>query len=144
VRIARVVRAARRAAVVKDANGDMVGGPSLAMAPGDASRAVSYASQPRSRQRERAPEGPDDPTSGAVRRSIGDQWSRCGRRVGLRRGQRGEAMAGSADRPRTSRRRSPALVAGIAFLAVAAGALAVVQALPTRYAATSVVSFVPR
>src|SRR6266568_8539599 len=32
-RVARVPRAARRAAVIRHANGDMVGGPSLAMAP---------------------------------------------------------------------------------------------------------------
>ncbi len=54
-------------------------------------------------------------------------------------------MAGSTDRPGgAGRRRAPALAAAGAFLAVLAGVLGAVQAMPTRYAATSVVSFVPR
>jgi uncharacterized protein involved in exopolysaccharide biosynthesis len=42
------------------------------------------------------------------------------------------------------RHRGPALAAAAAFLVVAVGAAAVVQAMPTRYEATAVVSFVPR
>src|SRR5437016_4260797 len=51
----------------------------------------------------------------------------------------------AADRPETAGRlRGPVVPAAAAFLAVLAGLLAAVQAMPTRYAATSVVSFVPR
>jgi len=65
--------------------------------------------------------------------------------------------ARSTDRPKTTGlpvgaggpvgtggRRVPAAAAAAAFLAVLAGVLVAVQAMPTRYAATSVVSFVPR
>jgi hypothetical protein len=45
---------------------------------------------------------------------------------------------------RRVRRRRPALAAVAAFLTVLTGALLAVQAMPTTYAATSVVSFVPR
>jgi hypothetical protein len=54
-------------------------------------------------------------------------------------------MTASTDhRAVRGRRPTPAIAAGAAFVAVLAGMLGAVQAMPTRYAATSVVSFVPR
>jgi hypothetical protein len=54
-------------------------------------------------------------------------------------------MAASTDhRAIGGRSRSPAIAAAAVFVAVLAGVLGAVQAMPTRYAATSVVSFVPR